>query len=72
MFSVGLLSRAVDVLHTESLEERLNIKAQRLLKEAWGHSTGVERSRLVRKARLAETASQLSDWLRSPASRALT
>ena len=47
------------LMHTESLEERLNIKAQRLLKETWGHSTGVERSRLIRKARLAETASQL-------------
>ncbi|MGY3691134.1 hypothetical protein ACVIGA_001214 [Bradyrhizobium sp. USDA 3240] len=56
--------------HTESLEERLNIEAQRLRKEAWGTPPGVERSRLIRKARLAETASQLSDWLRSPGLRA--
>ncbi|UFX47969.1 hypothetical protein HAP47_0015415 [Bradyrhizobium sp. 41S5] len=60
------------LMHTESLEERLNIEAQRLLKEAWRHSPGVERSRLIRKARLAETASQLSDWLRSPGLRAPT
>ena len=67
-----MVTKRSRLIHTESLEERLNIKAQRLLKEAWGHSTGVERSRLIRKARLAETASQLSDWLRSPGLRALT
>lgn len=58
------------LIHAASLEERLRIEAQRLRKEAQGTQPGVERSRLIRKARLAETASQLSEWLRSPGLRA--
>ena len=60
------------LIHTQSLEQRLGIQAERLRKEARGTPPGVERSRLIRKARLAETGSQLSDWLRSPGLRAPT
>ena len=60
------------LIHTQSLEERLGIQAQRLRKEARGVPPGVERDRLIRRARLAETGSQLSEWRRSPGLRAPT
>ncbi|SEC50652.1 hypothetical protein SAMN05444164_2006 [Bradyrhizobium erythrophlei] len=60
------------LMHTGSLEERLNIEAQRLRKEASGTPPGVDRSSLIRRARLAETTSQLSEWLRTPGLRAPT
>jgi hypothetical protein len=52
--------------YTESLEQRLANEAQRLRKEAKGTPPGVERDRLLRRARQAETASHMSKWLRSP------
>lgn len=57
---------------TQSLEQRLGIEAQRLRKEARGTPPGVERERLIRGARLAETGSHLSEWRRSPGLRAPT
>lgn len=51
---------------TEVLEVRLADEARRLRKEAQGTPPGVERDRLIRKARQAETGSQISGWLRSP------
>ena len=49
-----------------SLYQRLNEEAQRLRKEAMGTQPGVERERLIRKARQAETASHIDKWLSSP------
>ncbi|PDT79634.1 hypothetical protein CO675_02880 [Bradyrhizobium sp. C9] len=60
------------LIPTQSLEQRLGIQAERLRKQARGTPPGVERQRLIRRARLAETGSQLSDWLRSPGLRAPT
>ncbi|UGY15577.1 hypothetical protein HAP48_0044885 [Bradyrhizobium septentrionale] len=60
------------LIHTQSLEQRLGIQAERLRKEARGTPPGIERQRLVRKARLAETGSHLSEWQRSPGLRAPT
>jgi hypothetical protein len=51
---------------TEPLEERLAEEAERLRKEARGIPHGIERERLMRRARQAETGSQISEWLRSP------
>jgi hypothetical protein len=48
------------------LEERLAEEAERLRKEARGIPPGIERERLMRRARQAETGSQISEWLRSP------
>jgi hypothetical protein len=50
----------------KSLYQRLNDEAQRLRKEARGTQPGVERERLIRKARQAETASHIDQWLSSP------
>ena len=50
----------------QSLEERLADEALRLRKEAQGTPPGVERERLVRRARQAEVGAHMSEWLRSP------
>ena len=49
----------------QSLDHRLTDEAQRLRKEAQAASPGIERERLVRRARQAETASHMSEWLSS-------
>jgi hypothetical protein len=51
---------------TYTLEERLAQEAKRLRKEAQGTPPGIERERLIRRARQAETGSHISEWLRSP------
>jgi hypothetical protein len=51
---------------TETLEQRLTEEAAKLRKEAQGTPPGVERERLIRRARQAETASHMSEWLTSP------
>jgi hypothetical protein len=50
---------------TEPLEKRLTAEAARLRKEARGTPPGIERDRLVRRARQAETASHMTEWLAS-------
>ena len=49
----------------DPLDNRLSEEAERLRKEARGTPPGVERDRLVRRARLAETTSHMSEWLSS-------
>jgi hypothetical protein len=49
-----------------SLEVRLADEAAKLRKQARGTPAGVERDRLLRRARQAETGSHMSEWLRSP------
>ena len=51
--------------HANSLEERLAQEAQRLREKAKSLPP-VERQRLLRKARQAEAASHVNDWLNSP------
>jgi len=48
------------------LEERLIEQAQRWREEARFVRTGLERDRLVKKARQAEAAAHITDWLTSP------
>ena len=48
-----------------SLKERLAKEATQLRKEAQGTPPGFERELLVRKARRAETASRMIEWLTS-------
>lgn len=49
-----------------SLDKRLADRARRLRDEAHGTPPGIERDRLIRLARQAETASHLNEWLASP------
>lgn len=48
---------------TQSLEQRLTDEAVNLRKEARGTPPGIERDRLIRRARQAETALQMNEWL---------
>ena len=48
---------------TVPLDQRLMEEAQRLRKQAQGTHPGIERERLIRKARQAETASHMQEWL---------
>ena len=56
----------------DPLEKRLSEEVQRLRKQAQGTPPGIERERLLRRARQAETASQIFQWLRSPGLKAPT
>ncbi|MCC8952903.1 hypothetical protein H8B02_05325 [Bradyrhizobium sp. Pear77] len=50
----------------DPLGERLAQEAVCLRKEAMGTTLGVEREKLIRRARLAETGSRMAKWLSSP------
>ena len=54
------------VRQTEALETRLAAEAERLRERARSLPPGAARDELLRKARQAETGSQMSEWLRSP------
>jgi len=54
------------IQQTHSVEVRLAAEAIRLRAEAKGTPPGVERERLLRRARQGETGSHISEWLRSP------
>jgi hypothetical protein len=58
------------VKQTLPLDQRLTDQAQRLRKEARGIPPGIERERLLRRARQAETAAHMEQWLTSPGLRA--
>jgi hypothetical protein len=48
------------------LDQRLEEEAKRLRKEAQGIPHGIEREKLLRRARQAETAAHLQQWVKSP------
>ena len=54
------------VKHIASFEDRLAYEAHRLKEEAKELKPGLRREELLRKARQAETAAHISDWLKSP------
>lgn len=51
---------------TQTLEQRLAIEADKLRAEAEGTPPGIERERLIKRARQAEAASHMNEWLSSP------
>ena len=55
---------------TISLEGSLPEEAKRLRKQAQGILPGIERERLIRRARQLETASRMNEWLTSRGLRA--
>nr|WP_083219136.1 hypothetical protein [Bradyrhizobium icense] len=57
---------------TTSLAQRLTEEAKRLRKEARGTPPGFAREQLIRRARQAETAVHIQEWLTSPGLRAPT
>ena len=48
------------------LDQRLDEHAKRLRNEAKGIPPGIEREELIRRARQAEVAAHIHDWLTSP------
>ncbi|MBH5367854.1 hypothetical protein [Bradyrhizobium glycinis] len=50
----------------DTLEARLAAEAERLREQANLLPPGAARDEILRKARQAETGSQMSEWLRSP------
>jgi hypothetical protein len=52
------------------LAQRLVEEAQRLRKEASDTLPGIERQRLIQRARQAEAAYQINEWITSPGLRA--
>ena len=53
------------LMQTAPLEQRLEEQAKRLRQEARGTPPGVEREKLIRRARQAETASHINQWISS-------
>lgn len=53
------------VKHIATFEERLAMEADRF-REAAQHETGTARELLLKRARQAETAAHINDWLKSP------
>ncbi len=51
---------------TQTLAERMAEEAKRLRAQARLLAPGIVRDDLLRKARQAETAAHMDDWLRSP------
>jgi len=54
------------IKHETSFEERLAEQARSLREQAKTMPPGIEREGLIRRARQAETASHIKDWLSSP------
>jgi hypothetical protein len=54
------------VKQVQTLEYRLTTEAANLRKQAEGLPPCVRRDELMRKARQAETASHMNEWLTSP------
>lgn len=54
------------IKQTRSLQERLSTEATRLRDEAKSLPVGAAREALLRKARQADTASRMDEWLSSP------
>jgi hypothetical protein len=50
----------------QSLEKRLAEEAKHLREQAKSLRPGAERDSVIRKARQAETASHMNEWLTSP------
>ena len=55
------------IKHEKTFQERLAEEAQRFREAAQALPPGTAQELLLRRARQAETASHINDWLRSPA-----
>jgi hypothetical protein len=53
-------------MHIKTFQERLVEEAQRFREEAEKLAPGLARELLLRRARQAESASHMQDWLNSP------
>jgi len=51
---------------TTPVDQRLEEQSKRLPEEAQGTPPGIEREKLIRKARQTETAAHIQEWFSSP------
>jgi hypothetical protein len=61
-----MIQRRRRVKHVASFEDRLAYEAHRCKEQAKALPHGQQREALLRKARQAETAAHISEWLSSP------
>jgi hypothetical protein len=61
-----MIQRRKRTKHIASFEDRLANEAHRLKEQAKEAPYGPQREMLLRKARQAETAAHISEWLASP------
>ena len=61
-----MIKRRKDFKQTETLEERLAHQADELHERAKVMPPGLEKDALLKRARQADTAAHVSEWLRSP------
>jgi len=54
------------IMHRATFEERLAEEARRLKEQAKKAAAGREREALLRKARQADTAAHINEWITSP------
>ena len=62
----GSAKKRPRITHQASFDQRLVIEAQRLKEQANTFSPGKDRELLLRRARQAETAAHINEWLTSP------
>lgn len=60
------MQKSRSVRHLLTLEERLAIEAEDLRLKAEKRRPGQQRDDVIRRARQADTASHIEDWIRSP------
>ena len=68
-YQQGLMSRTQASQPKLQLQDRLALHALRLKEEAQALGPGAERDAMIQRARQAETASQVDEWLMSPSPR---
>jgi hypothetical protein len=68
-YQQGLMSRTQTSQPKLQLQDRLALHALRLKEEAQTLGPGAERDAMIQRARQAETASQVDEWLMSPSLR---
>ena len=61
-----MIGRRIPFKPYRPLEQDLDEFAKHLREEARGIPPGIKREQLLRRARRAETASQINEWLTSP------
>jgi hypothetical protein len=62
----GAMGEHQRIKHFATFDQRLAEEADRVREHAWKLKHGPEREQLLRKARQAETAAHISEWINSP------
>jgi hypothetical protein len=66
LFESAVMERRLRTRQIDILKDRLAQQAENLRKQAEGMPAGIRRDELVAKARRAERAARVDEWLSSP------